>query len=250
MAGLGIIATVGAFANLKRRKKELNELIEKRDGLMAAISAYNNSKYDAYIDKTTEDFDTKPTEKPEGVTATIMLRVANLFGRLMHARTSVFLTNTSDRSYYLWSVSAECKLYDEALSMYKLNGLSADPVQQKVNFNKCYELKPGEVLEIQMPKGITGISDMEKLRSDICEVAGKRLITSCPKLNIEDFEFLQCDFLIKWSDTDKQYIFDEKATNPKDALDSMKKNPDFEEKEWLSLKRKGILRYCGEAGLG
>ena len=218
MAGLGIIATVGAFANFKRRKKELNALIEKRDALVAVINTFNNTKYDPYIDT----IDTKPTEKPDGVSVSTLLRVANLVGQLMYVRASVILSNTSDHSYFIHYVAAECKLYGLDVAVKNLRGITIP--QKEI---KTFELKAGDTLEIQLPKGISTIGDyMGRLRDDICSAAGKRLITSCPKLNLEGIE--QADIMVDWSDN----------------------NSFSGTQNWRIQGKPGILRYCGEAGLG
>lgn len=216
MVGLGIIATGAAFLNMRKRKKEYEELVEKREGLVAAINAYNSSSYDAYINS----IDTKETEAPAGVTVTTLLRVANLVGKLMRVRASIILTNTSTKPIYIHSVAADCKIFGEYVYVVASDG---SKVGQEII--DLVELKPGETQEFQLRKGISSFESIGRLREAICTAAGKRLITSCPKLNLEGVE--QADVRIQW--------------DTREDLATIK--------EWRVIGKPGTLRYCGEAGL-
>lgn len=217
MVGLGIIATGAAFLNMRKRKKEYEELVEKREGLVAAINAYNSSSYDAYINS----IDTKETDAPAGVTVTTLLRVANLVGKLMRVRASIILTNTGTKPIYIHSVAADCKIFGEYLGIGNTDGVR---VSQEIVSLK--ELQPGDPMEIQLRGGICQFKEISRLREAICAAAGKRLITSCPKLNLEGIE--QADIRVRWSEADDMANV----------------------KEWRVLNKPGVLRYCGEAGLG
>lgn len=216
MVGLGIIATGAAFLNMRKRKKEYEELVEKREGLVAAINAYNSSSYDAYINS----IDTKETDAPAGVTVTTLLRVANLVGKLMRVRASIILTNTGTKPIYIHSVAADCKIFCEYVYVVASDG---SKVGQEII--DLVELKPGETQEFQLRKGISSFESIGRLREAICTAAGKRLITSCPKLNLEGVE--QADVRIQW--------------DTREDLATIK--------EWRVIGKPGTLRYCGEAGL-
>ena len=217
MAGLGLIATGAAFLNFRKAKAEYDALIEQRDGLLAVIDTYNQHRLDPLVDAIDEN----ETQFPRGLQYSTLLRVANLVGKVMYVHTSVVLTNTSDQPIVLNYIAADCHLYDETLKVISIS--TQKEVAQEVV--KLIELKAGEMIEVQLPMGVSGISDMGRLRSDICAAAGKRLITSCPKLNIEGVE--SADIMIKWS----------KKESTTDVHTGVVKG------------KPGVLRYCGEAGL-
>ena len=78
-------------------------------------------------------------------------------------------------------------------------------------------------MEISLPSGISALYNEDKkningeLRDLICDAAGKKLITSCPKISIDGG--VTADIRVDWGD----------------------------DKVALSRGVKGVLRYCMEA---
>lgn len=224
MSGLGIIGTAAALLNYNNAKKEYDALKEQQDGLLAAVQTYNDTKYDDYASK----LDTKPSNLPDGVVITTLLRVANLVGKIFRTQASVVLTNTSNKTYYIDKIAADCFVFDMPIYVYKmkwdglLNPYNIDRIQQEIVVDK--EIASGETLEIALPKGISGLTEdgMVKLRETICAANEKKLITSCKKTNVEGIE--KADIRIIWSD----------GTGSMDGR---------------MMGKSGILRYCGEAGI-
>lgn len=217
MAGLGIIATGAALLNYRKAKSEYDSLVEQREGLMAVIDSYNQHRLDPYVDS----IDTQDTQFPQGLQYSTLLRVANLVGQIMRVHTDVVMTNTSDRSIILHRVAADCSLYGEDISVINLYA-QTNVVQEEV---KLVELKPGETYCARLPKGVAKPSIIGRLRDDICAACGKKLITSCWKVNLDGIEAAK--IRIDWS-------WKEDTTAIKAGIVNNKP---------------GVLRYCGEAGL-
>ena len=239
MAGLGLIATGAALLNYNKAKSEYDSLIEQRDGLMAAYDAisvavnkYNKHKddpdYGKIVDTELKDIDTKPNaEFPEGFYVTTILRVGNLGGKLMRARTSIVFVNDSDETVTLVSAQAECKVLNYPIIIISA-GLK-DHGRQIPQIKKfggpdgigLLTIAPGVTVEVELDGGASGLSDMDALRKMVCDAAGKKLITSCPKMNITDGE--KADYSIYWrSDKQEGLMHTYRIGVP------------------------GVLRYCGE----
>lgn len=217
MAGLGLIVTGAALLNYRKAKSEYDSLVEQRDGLMAVIDSYNQHRLDPYVDS----IDTQDTQFPQGLQYSTLLRVANLVGQIMRVHTSVIMTNTNDKPIILHRIAADCSLYGEELTVINYSTKAAVP-QEVV---KLIELQPGETLEVQLPKGVAAPSVIGRLRDDICAACGKKLITSCWKVNLDGIEAAK--IRIDWS-------WKEDTTAIKAGIVNNKP---------------GVLRYCGEAGL-
>lgn len=217
MVGLGIIATGVALLNYRKAKNEYDSLVEQRDGLMAVIDSYNQHRLDPYVDS----IDTQDTQFPQGLQYSTLLRVANLVGQIMRVHTSVIMTNTNDKPIILHRIAADCSLYGEELTVANYSTKAAVP-QEVV---KLIELQPGETLEVQLPKGVAAPSVIGRLRDNICAACGKKLITSCWKVNLDGIEAAK--IRIDWS-------WKEDTTAIKAGIVNNKP---------------GVLRYCGEAGL-
>lgn len=233
MAGLGIIATGAALLNYRKAKSEYDSLVEQRDGLMAAydsislaIERYNKNKDKVEL----PDINDKPNASfPDGFYVTTELRVANLVGKFMKARTSVYFVNNSDQTVKILSVEAYCTLLGQVVQMLGKIIDGAEEIKQVKKFgNAMYggmlEIAPGTTIEVQLDGGISGLADMGALRQIVCDAAGKKLITSCPKINIQDV--MTADYSIWWTDG---------------------KQPNMLNTYRLNVP--GVLRYCGEAGL-
>lgn len=247
MAGLGIIATGAAFLNYRNAKAEYDALVEKKEGLEAAIKqiasaidTYNQHKYDDqtkpdYANINADSIDTGANELPEGVQITAMLRVANLVGKLFYAKPSLVLLNNSQNTYYIQSVQLDCEVVGSPVVLYKKSLKEA--VRETDIVNAEQELKPNEVLEIELPTGISSLGDkMGELRSLVCNACGKRLITSCGKTNIEDA--IKADFILRWS-----------LNKRKDWTYDKNKGQWVGDNKGWRIGLPGVLRYCMEAGL-
>lgn len=243
MAGLGIIATGAAFLNYRKAKAEYDTLMEKKSELDSAvallaanINQYNEHKYD---DQHERPVDTKPNDMPDGVKVTTVLRVANLVGKTFYAKVSVVIANQSTKAVYIRKTGANCSINDmpvvinEKLNLNNFNLFDPNSLPGTVQYEIPVDkyIQPGEVLYCEGVVGYsvlanrtTGEITTGEIRSIVCEACGKRLITSCPKINIEGAQ--KADIDLWWSE-------DEKSATMHGY--------------WIGMP--GVLRYCGEAGL-
>ncbi len=210
-----IIGTGAAFLNYKKAKANYEALKEQFDALQAAVQTYNYHKYDEYA----EHIDTKPIDLMPGVHMTTILRVGNLVGKnIFRAQTSIVLSNTSDSTYHIHNAIAECMVLKTYVNMFEVNG---GQISQRIIVNR--DLQPGETMEITLPGGVSSWDETKlgELRDLICQAAGKKLITSCPKLNIENGA--TGDIQVQWS-------------LGEDSVKTAR-----------TIGLPGVLRYCGEA---
>lgn len=223
---VGAIGTVAALANYRKAKSEYEALKEQQNGLVAAVQAYNSSKYDEYIaHQKVDNVDFMP-----GVRMTTIVRVGNLVGKLFRIQVSVVLSNTSSEKYHIYRVAADCEVLNLPIRVFSAGikfedfSLKADsaliPQQKAVN----KDLHPGETMEIKLPAGVSALVDPEtgenktgELRNLICQACNRKLITSCWKISIEDAE--TANILVSWGD----------------------------DKHAKSNNVPGVLRYCMEA---
>ena len=216
----GLIGIAATYLNYRSAKNEYDALVEKRDGLVAAIQTYNETKYDDYA----QSLSTRQN-MPDGILITTLLRVANLVGKnIFRAQPSVILTNTSNSRYWISSIEAEC-LFNKMPIMVYVHLLGEEKASTTINVEKYIE--PGETIEIVFNKGYSVLSEdgLKLMRQVICEEAGKKLITSCPKINIPAEASLEtADILLNWSENGA-------------------------ENKGITMGMPGVLRYCGEAGL-
>ena len=96
-------------------------------------------------------------------------------------------------------------------------------LEQSIKIGKW--LQPGETHGCEFEKGISAMVDMGALRDAICKAAGKRLITSCPKISIEGLE--SACFKVSWRD---------------ESMDSTT--------SFYTNNQPGVLRYMFEAYYG
>lgn len=243
MALFGLIATGAALLNYRKAKEEHDAVQEKYDSIMGAVATmvdtYNAEKYDVNDGSIewarSHNIDEKPNDMPKDVFVSTTLRIANLVGKMMRVRTSVIIQNAGDKEIRIDAIYADCniQLGNQLIPIlvYSADVLNhgGDSVPQKKEYkgwllgNYCF-IKPGETIEIQFEGGLSAVPDMGALREMICEAAGKKLITSCPKMNIEGGE--KADIMIRWNYSGE--------SGSKVAY-------------WMH--KPGCLRYCGEAGL-
>ena len=219
----GLIGAVALFPKYKQAKAEYEELKEHVETVRAAVQTYNYHKLDEYLEATTPD--EKPNERPAGLCINTLLRVGNLVGKAMRAQTTVIISNTSKTPFYVSKIMVEPKLWDDYVRMFDGVFTGAKEVKPEVEVNRIIE--PSETVEINVAKGISALPDMGKLRDLFCAAAGKKLITSCPKINIEDGTE-KADIRMWW-----RGVKDNK--------------PVGETKQMYVLGLPGIVRYCLEA---
>lgn len=170
LGGIGLIAT---FKRYKDAKKAYEEAIERKETIEAAISNYTNwreKKFDEI-----DAYDPNANYPLDGVLATFVFRVGNLVGKYCRAKTAIVLTNTSQNTYIIKSGSAVVRIFGAAVQYNK---------SQKKYINTY--LRPNETITIDLPGGVAMLPEevRGRIRDAICDAAGKRLITSCPKLNL------------------------------------------------------------------
>lgn len=243
MNTLGVIGTGAALVNYREKKAVYDGLVDQRDALTAVYATYNQkglfeqykaqyledeaeAKAEAELQKELALYSDPENIRPDGLKVTTVLRVANLVGKIFKARLSIVFTNLSDTAIDLRS--AEFKLYihipgtDQVVTL-PIKTISNSDIN-KINLD-AYKLQPGETKEFQSQVGLSGGITAE-LRKIVCEAAGKKLITSCPKINILDVEYAA--FRVTWM---------EKAVNGSTL------------RIFYTNDQPGVLRYCGEAGL-
>lgn len=234
MTGYGLIAAVPAYSQYKSAVDRYNSLIEHKEALQAAIGTYNWHKMDNYL--SLQMINEKPNEPAPGLLLTGMLRVGNLVGKLFRAQASVVMTNTSEKEITLYDVEMYCSFMNVPFKMYPFKSSQVrdqiDEIPQTRDINKPIE--PGETVEIMFKGGITSLSTInENLRQTICEAAGKKLITSCPKISIEDG--IKIDIKYHWT-TGHLVTVPNGRVLEGDRVH-----------ECYLVDMPGVLRYCGEA---
>jgi hypothetical protein len=187
---------------------------------------YNAHKMDDYY--LSHLVDEKQDTPAPGLLIAPMLRVGALVGKLFRCQASVVMTNTSDRTIGFYKgISVESVLLDSPVKVYKIAmNWSMDAKEEDVpqKMDKTFQLKPGETIEVMIPGGISGLGDkQEELRQIICKAARKNLITSCPKISIENGA--RADIMYWW------YYADEGIEK---------------RKRCYTVGVPGVLRYCGE----
>lgn len=228
MAVTGIVATGAAFLNYRSAKKDYDALVEQRDGLLSAVKMFNSQKDEEYIEQLQKEYAASEISFPEDVKCTAILRTSYLVGKLFRCLASVVITNLSDKTYQIGRVAADCfvqgvpvivKDLDAALSSFSTD---AKTVKQEAGAN--ITLRPNETAEIHIAGGVSAVPDMGALRQMVCDACGKKLITSCPKVSIENG--IKADILYTWREDG--------------------------EKDWHTAKvmqKNGVFRYCMELPL-
>lgn len=211
MNPISITGTIAAALNYKSAKNEYDALIEQKEALKSSVQLWNNTKYDELVSK----LDSNATESMPGVRITAICRVANLVGNFYRQKVSLVLTNESSNEYYIGGAEAKCLALDYQIGQMSVK---ADRV-----------LEPGQTIVLDgvaENMNAKGTDLLPQLRDAICTAAGKKLITSCPKLNIAG-DLLKANIKVYWRNTQSG-----------DAL-----------KEYYVNGLSGVLRYCGEASL-
>lgn len=220
MSLLSIIGTGAAFLNYRKAKAEYDALIDKKNALSAAIESYfKGQRYDMMSEVYDATIKDNTVTYPDGVKVSSILRVGNLVGKVMRAKISLVVTNTSANTYVISYPSVSCYILGVPVGLVDGN-MPIEPI----------ELNPGQTIEISSKNSIAGFKDesmMSKLRDLICEEAGKSIITSCPKLNVSDVE--TADIYFEWA---------------------KKGNTDTNAGTATWLGKPGVLRYCMEAFYG
>ncbi len=271
MTGFGLIATGAALANYQRAKRNYEQIEERSVGVKSVVNRYQEllDEWDYQKQQSSQTkIDTRENDMPDGIHLGSMLRVGNLVGKLMRCEPTVVISNTSDKKYYLFSLDMDIKVYDQPVIRQKLSGLSTEELP---NYSYIRQwITTGQTMDIVQQKGISSLvntetqkADLSRLREAICEAAGKKLITSCPKINLDGI--VTADIVLYWSDHQINQTLVEKAnrqalddiikSKSADALktfspgEALKKYYPDEVKTAYWVGMPGVLRYCGEAYL-
>lgn len=126
------------------------------------------------------------------VNVSFILRLGNLVGSKMKAQVTLVMTNKSkDLTYTLTRFKVQPYINGIFLGFDSAGGFDSGYPMGRV-------LRPGETIEITLP-GVNQIilpssSDRDSLRNLICNAAGKKLITSCPKITINNAVHANIEF--------------------------------------------------------
>lgn len=229
MTGYGLIAVIPAYKQYKDAVDYYNYLVEHQEGIAAAVRMYNENKITDHNTNTKDELyliDEDENTFVPGMLFSSMLRVGNLVGNLFRAQSSVVFTNNGSKDVILYEIRLECTVLDCPVVMFDFKKKD-NQVDQRIWYNKV--IKSGETLEFVFPGGITSLARDEEivtkeLRQMICEAAGKKLITSCPKLNIDGG--IKYDLKFDWAYADQGITY---------------------KRDCYTFGRPGVLRYCGEA---
>ena len=213
VGGIGLFA---ALANYRKAKQVYADAMERKETLEAAVETYNKDRDSKYDSAQSDEQNQDPNDELQGVLATTVLRIGNLVGTYCRAKITIVLTNTTNNTYMITSADAYARVFGSVV------GMSEDNLKITTNLL----LQPGEVKEIALGGGIAKIADevaREQLIDAICAAAGKKLITSCPKLTLNGIE--TADIVFTW-----------KAATGAGT-----------EKRARYVNKPGTLRYCMEA---
>ena len=218
MSKLSIIAIGAAFANYFKAKKAYEEALDEQDTLLQAINIsedYENKRDEQY-DELLQDGNDKTDESGQlqSVSIVPIIRVGNLVGSIFTVQLSLVFTNTSSsRNYNITDLKAIGRILGEVIRGYEPTG----------NYN--FLLMAGETKEIQFAGAKASLDGktLQELKDTICAVAGKSLITSCPKTKVDGIGSADVEFRYGSGTTYAGYT---KATY---------------------RGTKGIVRYCGES---
>ena len=251
---LGLIGTGAAFVNYRKAKNELAELTARKDTLCTALGTYQQ-----YADQQKRDAEERLlydyeqsiiaaeaaidyVDNPSDLQVTSVLRVGNLVGKYYRAQCSLVFSNTSDHDYYVGFGEVECYFKDAIFA----TGIWESNFNYK---NKWTRIPAGQTVEIGYSKTVYKANEqLDELRQYICNYCGKKLITSCPKVSIDDM-VESATILFRWV-TDIDNV-------PEDEGDVINRNEVYNggdvKRKWTVAKtacyrnKPGVLRYCGEA---
>ena len=200
---LGLFAIGTAWLNYRKAKAEYEALEEKQQALQAAVDTYNMEKYEDYDEHRDQMYGKEePNERPEQSAderfmVSTILRVGNLVGKYMRVRGEIVMTNLTNRPIFVNSAKAMWWIMGQRIPVIEGGLVNGEQKwEQSIQIGKW--LQPGETQGWEFAKGISAMADMGALRDAICEAAGKRLITSCPKISIEGLE--SACFKVSWRD--------------------------------------------------
>ena len=189
MSILSYLAIGGAFANYRKAKKAYDEAKAEEQAALSAINL--SSDYEAKRDEQYEQLLQQGTTESDGnsrlqnVQVAAIIRVGNLVGSFFKANISLIFSNTSKTaSYNIFGIKAQGNILGEYLRGYE------------ASTNVTINLKAGESKEIELGGASTSLdgATLDKLRNTICEACGKKLITSCQKINIQNIGYADVEF--------------------------------------------------------
>ena len=200
---LGLFAIGTAWLNYRKAKAEYEALEEKQQALQAAVDTYNMEKYEDYDEHRDQMYGKEePNERPEQSAdekflVSTILRVGNLVGKYMRVRGEIVMTNLTNRPIFVNGANVMWWIMGQRIPVIEGGLVNGEQKwEQSIKIGKW--LQPGETQGWEFEKGISAMADMGALRDAICEAAGKRLITSCPKISIEGLE--SACFKVSWRD--------------------------------------------------
>lgn len=200
---LGLFAIGTAWLNYRNAKAEYEALEDKQQALQAAVDTYKMEKYEDHDEHRDQMYGKEePNDRPEQSAdeqflVSTILRVGNLVGKYMRVHGEIVMTNLTNRPIFVNSAKVMWWIMGQRIQVIEgglLNG--EQKCEQSIQIGKW--LQPGETQGWEFEKGISAMADMGALRDAICEAAGKRLITSCPKISIEGLE--SACFKVSWRD--------------------------------------------------
>lgn len=201
MNPLSLVGTAAAYANYNKAKANYNKLKERADSLSAAVQTYLQDRQSLIEENIPVEI---RNDRPDGLLVTSILRIGELNQRFFKVGTTVVMTNISDRTYYIRSVEAKCSIWGIPIPVLSINVLGRDMqnVSQSVIVDKY--IKPGETLDIDLPKGVSeiisenGESLKENLKNFICETTGHKNILGVPKTNLNGDGLETANISINW----------------------------------------------------
>lgn len=244
-SGIGLFA---AWRNYNKAKAEYKALVERRETLLSAIqtySQYHDKLHEGQMDREELEFlkalaaiKDDNVNNPEDLQVTTILKVANLVGDKFKAKIMLVFSNTSEtESYYIYRGSAIC-YFDNSPIIED----SFDIPGPEYKYEPLC-IKPGETVEFGLEKKIYKLPIIEDMRDAICEEAGKKLITSCPKTNLTDGQET-ADILYTWGTTapTPSVLRNDKGGKYTAYMPIVRGVANYKQKP-------GVLRYCMENSL-
>lgn len=186
MNWISLIGAGAAFLKMQKAKETYEKAVDRKECLQAAIQTYIKQR-DDQLDAALNDTQyVNQNEGLSGVLATTILRVGNLADARLFSRAqvTVVLSNTSDKDYTIYRAEAAVRVFGKVI------GIST---AQKRNTNQV--LKSGETIEIELPGGKAQFD--RAVKNAICEAQGKKLITSCGRVQMNGIETADIAFTYK-----------------------------------------------------
>ena len=189
-----LIGTGAAWLNYRKAKANYDRLKEQKEGIQAAVDLYQSINYynKHKFDKQESDVVVKENNIPDGVYFSSVLRVSYMIGQFCLAKPSLVVSNTSENNYTFENIKIQCSIKGTPVNILynTLGDQSTEPKPGAREKNFVLVVKPGETKEFEFESGRTmlmvgGKSVMGEIRDLICKTAGKKLITSCPKTNVD-----------------------------------------------------------------